>query len=145
MHYEGTVDATVPKEKFHEFITDPSWIVAIIPGVEQSRVIDSDHFFVKAKVGAGPLRGSMGMNFTLAEKRKGKSSKLVGHGEGMQGFVDLTLVVTLEDAPHGSRASWSADARVGGLLASVAGRLIEGIAGSYIKQITENLRKKVTD
>lgn len=143
MHYEGTIDATVPKEKFYEFISDPSRIITIIPGVEQTRISDSDHFFVKAKVGAGSLRGSIGMNFTLAEKRKGKSAKLVGHGEGMQGFVDLTLVVDLEDAPHGSRGRWSADARVGGLLASVAGRLIEGIAGSYIKQITENLRKKV--
>lgn len=145
MRYEGTIDATAPKEKFYEFITDPSRMITIIPGVEQTRISDSDHFFVKAKVGAGPLRGSMGMNFALAEKRKNRSAKLVGHGEGMQGFVDLTLVVNLEDAPRGSRASWSADARVGGLLTSVAGRLIEGIAGSYIKQITENLRKKVTD
>ncbi len=145
MHYEGTINATVPKEKFYEFITDPSRIITIMPGVEQTRVSDRDHFFVKAKIGAGPLKGAIGMNFTLTEKRKGASAKLIGHGEGMQGFVDLTLVLNLEDAPRGSRASWSADARVGGLLASVAGRLIEGVADSYIKQITENLRKKVTD
>jgi carbon monoxide dehydrogenase subunit G len=145
VHYEGTIDATVPKEKFYEFISDPSRIITIIPGVEQTRINDSDHFFVKANVGAGPLRGSIGMNFTLAEKRKDTSAKLVGHGEGMQGFVDLTLVVNLEDVPRGSRAGWSADVRVGGLLTSVAGRLIEGIAGSYIEQITENLRKRVTN
>jgi carbon monoxide dehydrogenase subunit G len=145
VHYEGTIDVKVPKEKFYEFITDPSRMVTILPGVEETKISDSDHFFVKAKLGAGPIRGSMSVNFTLTEKRKGASAKLVGHGEGMQGFVDLTLVMNLSDAPHGSIARWSADARVGGLLSSVAGRLIEGIASTYIKQVTENLREQVAE
>ncbi|MDA4124713.1 MAG: carbon monoxide dehydrogenase subunit G [Thaumarchaeota archaeon] len=145
MHYEGTFDASVPKEELFEFVTDPAQIIAILPGVEQSRVTDRNHFFVKARVGAGPLRGSIGMNFTTTGKKKDTSAKIVGRGEGMQSVVDLTLTMSLEDAPSGSRARWSADAKVGGLLASVAGRLIEGIADGYIKQVTENLRRKVTE
>lgn len=145
MHYEGTIEAPIPRDEFYAFVTDPTEIITILPDVEQSRVEDRDHFFVKAKVGAGPLRGTVTMNFAMTEKKKDSSVKLTGHGEGIQSVVDLTLTMSLEDAPKGSRARWSADAKVGGLLAGVAGRLVESLADSYIRRITENLRKKVAE
>ena len=39
---------------------------------------------------------------------------------------------------------WKAEAELGGLLASVGGRLVDGIASRYMKQITENIQLEVS-
>jgi uncharacterized protein len=145
MHFEGVIEAPVPKEKLYAFIVDPGGIVSILPDVEESRVIDGDHFFVKSKVGMSYLKGTVGVNFEVVEKRPGEFAKVVGRGQGMQSSMDLSLAITVEGTPTGSRGKWVADAKVGGLMASVGGRIIDGVAEKYIRQVTENLKKKVSE
>jgi uncharacterized protein len=145
VHFEGEIDVPVPKEKLYEFIVDPKGIVSILPDVEESRVIDGDHFFVKSKVGMSYLKGSVGLNFNIVEKRPGEFARVVGRGQGIQSSMDLSLAITVEGTPGGSKGKWVADAKVGGLMASVGGRIINGVAEKYIRQVTETLRAKVSE
>jgi uncharacterized protein len=144
MHFEGEIEVPVPKERLYAFIIDPAKVVSILPDVEESKFIDSDHFFVKSKLGMSYLRGTVGLNFEIAEKRKDEFARVVGHGQGIQSSIDLSLELTIEGAPSGSKGRWSADAKVGGLLASVGGRILNGVAEKYVKQITESLKQKVS-
>jgi len=143
MHFEGAIEAPVPPARFYSFVTDPEKVISILPDVQESKVVDATHFAVKSKLGTTYMKGVVSMNFEISEKRKDASVKTVGRGQGVQSTVDLTLQITLEESGGGTRASWSAEAKVGGLLASVGSRLINGIAEKYIRQITETLRKKV--
>jgi uncharacterized protein len=145
VHFEGEIDVPVPKEKLYEFIVDPKGIVSILPDVEESRVIDGDHFFVKSKVGMSYLKGSVGLNFNIVEKRPGEFARVVGRGQGIQSSMDLSLAITVEGTPGGSKGKWVADAKVGGLMASVGGRIINSVAEKYIRQVTETLRVKVSE
>jgi carbon monoxide dehydrogenase subunit G len=144
MRYEGSIEAPVRREKFYAFVTDPNRVIGCLPDVVDSKVADSDHFTVKARVGAGPMKGTLDMSFETVERRMGSLSKLVGHAQGMQSSVDITLQIMLEDSPNGSKANWVAEASVGGLLASLGGRLIDGVASKYVRQITESMRKQVS-
>ncbi|MDV3277018.1 MAG: hypothetical protein LYZ69_00955 [Nitrososphaerales archaeon] len=143
MHYEGTIEASVPKGRFYAFITDPASVIGILPDVAESKIADQDHFTVKAKAGVAYLRGALDIAFEVAEKKKDSMTRITGHGQGMQSSVEIQLQIDLEDSAAGTRASWAADVAVGGLLASVGGRLIDGVAAKYVMQITENLRQKV--
>jgi len=118
-------------------------VISILPDVEESKVKDRDHFSVKSKVGLSYVKGSVSMNFEVVEKRQDEFAKLVGHGQGLQSSVDMAMEITLEDKGKGSLARWKTEANVGGLLASVGARLLGGAADKYVKQITENLKKKV--
>lgn len=142
MHFEGTIEVPVPKEKFYAFVTEPAKMISILPDVEESKVLDGGHFFVKSKVGMSYIKGSVSMKFEVS-KKKGSSVTMVGHGQGIQSSVDLTMEIILEDTAGGTKGNWSADAKVGGLLASVGSRLLNSVAEKYIKQITETLRQKV--
>jgi carbon monoxide dehydrogenase subunit G len=144
IRYQGTIEAPVTKERFYEVISNPQKVVRFFPDVVESSIADQDHFKVKARVGAGPLKGTLDFDFETAEKRPGTHLKLKGRGQGMQSVVDLTLQMTFEDRQGGSKADWVAEAELGGLLASVGGRLIDGIAAKYMKQITENIRLEVS-
>jgi carbon monoxide dehydrogenase subunit G len=144
MHYEGYIDAPVSKKEFYEFITEPKKVIEILPDVVESRITDRDHFAVKAKAGIAHLRGTLEIRFEVVERKEGSRAKISGHGQGMQSSVEMTMEIVLEEAPQGSRARWNADVQVGGLLASVAGRLLDGVAAKYVRQITENLKREVS-
>jgi carbon monoxide dehydrogenase subunit G len=143
VHFEGSFEAPVEKEKLYSFVTDPKLLVTVIPDVKESSVTGDDRFSVRASVGVGPLRGLLDMDFAVAEKVHGRSAKLIGKGRGMQSTVDLVLSLKLDDTPRGCEGRWVADVSVGGTLASVGGRLIGGVAEKYVKRITEDLSKKV--
>jgi uncharacterized protein len=145
MHFEGEIEVPVPKERLYAFITDPAKVVSILPDVEESRFIDSDHFFVKSKLGMSYLRGTVGLNFEITEKRKDEFARVAGRGQGIQSSIDLGLELAIVSTPEGCRGRWAADAQVGGLLASVGGRILNGVAEKYVKQITESLKQKVSE
>ena len=140
MHFEGSIEVPTPKEKFYQFMMDPAKVIGVMPDVQESKIADPEHYFVKAKVGMGYLKGSMSFNFEMQEKRKDEYAKLVGHGQGLQSSVEMTLAIELSGSANWSVGKWSAEASVGGLLASVGGRLTNGAAEKYVKQITENLK-----
>ena len=144
IRYEGSIEAAVAKERFYEIVSDPQKVIGFLPDVVESSVSDSDHFAVKAKVGAGPMKGTLDFRFETVEKSPGARLKLKGRGQGMQSMVDLTLEMTFEEKGQGSLARWVAEAELGGLLASLGGRLIDGIAAKYVKQMTENIRNEVS-
>ena len=144
MHFEVVIDVAVPKVKLYAFITDPAKVVSILPDVEESKIVDGDHFFVKSKLGMSYLRGTVGLNFEIIERRKDEFARIKGRGQGIQSSIDLTLELAVEGTPDGCKGRWSADSKVGGLLASVGGRILDGVAEKYVKQITESLRQKVS-
>ena len=143
MRFEGSFKSAAPKEVLYSFLIEPRNLVGIVPDVTESKVIDADHIFLKARAGIGPIKGVMDMDLTIADKKQDKSAKLVGRGRGMQSSVDLVLSVTLEEIPGGCNGAWAANVEVGGMLASVGGRLISGVAERYIRQITDNLNNAV--
>ena len=145
MHFQGEIDVPAPKERLYEFMIDPAKVVSIMPDVEESKIIDGDHFFVKSKLGMSYLRGTVGLNFEITEKRKDEFARVVGRGQGLQSSIDLSLELAVESTTAGSKGRWTADAKVGGLLASVGGRILDGVAEKYVRQITESLKQKVTE
>jgi uncharacterized protein len=143
VRYEGQIEAPRPREEVYSFVTTPEKLVGVLPDVESWEPKDSEHFDVKVKVGVSVMRGSMAFQFSIVEKVEGRSVHLQGRGSGMQSSVDLDMSLVLEDSAAGCRASWAADAKVAGLLASVGGRLVGTIAERYTRQITENMKKSL--
>lgn len=143
MRFEGAIEAPIPPAGFYAFVTNPTKIISILPDVEEFKVLDDGHFSIKSKIGMSYIKGVVAMNFEIAEKRKDAFVKMVGRGQGVQSSIDMTMTIVLEQSGTGTRASWSAEAKVGGLLASVGSRLLDSVAERYVKQITENLRQKV--
>ncbi|MDG7027354.1 MAG: SRPBCC family protein [Nitrososphaerota archaeon] len=141
MRYEGKVEFDAGRAKVYSFITNPASIVTIVPDVVESKVVDGDHFTVKAKAGVGPIRGTIDFAFAIAEKEEGRRATLVGKGKGMQSTIDLTMKMEMEDAQDGCVAKWVAEAQVGGTMAGIGARLIGGIAEKYVRQVTDNLAK----
>lgn len=145
MRYTGSFQVAAPKSQVYAFLTDPRRVTTLFPDVSNVRIIDENNVFLKAKVGMSFIRGTLDVKLMLSEKIEPTHAKLTAHGTGLSSAVDLESSFDIEDAAGGgSVITWAADARIGGLMASVGSRLIDSAAGKYIKEIVDSLQKEIS-
>jgi carbon monoxide dehydrogenase subunit G len=111
--------------------------------VKKVTVKDQNNFNVEFTVSLGPIRGTMKVDFTYEKVEPYSFLSVVGKGSGLQSTVNVRIDAKVAPSSTGSKVDWAADLTVGGLVASVGGRLIESVTKDKITQIIENLRKIV--
>jgi carbon monoxide dehydrogenase subunit G len=74
------------------------------------------------------------------EQTPPESFRLVVEGSGKIGFVKGDGLLKLSPVEGGTEVSYEGEAQVGGTMAAVGQRLIDGTAKMMIKKFMENLR-----
>ena len=146
MHYDGSFEVPVSKEKVYDFVMNPSKITSIFPDVQDLKIIGEDNFSLKAKVGISFIRGMMDVKMTIVERNPPTFAKMRAKGNGLSSSVELDNTFTMEDSQNGSGTvvKWGADAKIGGLMASVGSRLIDAAAQKYVAEIIGSLKEKLS-
>ena len=145
MHYDGSFEVSASKETCYAFATDPAKITTIFSDVQDVRVIDSNTFELKTKIGISFIKGTMDVKGSIAEKIPSKFVKLKAKANGLGSSIDLQSGFSMEDGTNGGTVvQWTADAIIGGLIARVGSRLIDSAAQKYIEQIIASLKQKLS-
>ena len=144
MKFEGTVDIRAPRERVWEFLMDPNQVGPCGPGVESIEVIDETHFKAKAKVGIGFISARFVVDMEIAVRVAPDRAVIKARGQAPGSAVDATATMKLSDGADGATTmDWAADVLIGGTLASVGARLIEGTANKMIGQTFDCIRAKL--
>lgn len=110
-------------------ILDAQVLKDCIPGCESmvGSVADGYQAVVKQKI--GPVSATFTGIVTLSDIVQGKSVRISGEGKGgVAGYARGGASVTLEPVKGGTRLSYDVDANVGGKIAQLGSRLIDGVA-----------------
>ena len=141
MKFEGTVQIVAPRDKVWAFLMDPNQVGRCGPGVESIDVVDERHFKAKAKVGIGFISARFNVDMEIAEAEPPDRAVIKAHGQAPGSAVDATATMSLSDGGDGvTTMDWNADVTIGGTLASVGARLIEGTANKMIGQTFDCIR-----
>ncbi len=144
MHFDGTFEVKAPKDRVYAMVMDPKQISACMPDLQKLDVKSPDDFTAVVKAGVSFIKGDFTMHFTTVEKIPPTHAKLAAHGTGIGSTVDMETVMDLADTANGGTAmKWTADAQVGGRIASVGQRLLNGQAEKIIKNLFECLQGKL--
>jgi uncharacterized protein len=144
MKFEGTVDIGAPRERVWAFLMDPNQVGPCGPGVETIEVVDETHFKAKAKVGIGFISARFNVDMDIAERDEPTRAVIKARGQAPGSAVDATATMALKDGESGRTVmDWSADVLIGGTLASVGARLIEGTANKMIGQTFDCIKAKL--
>ena len=144
MKFEGTVDIGAPRQKVWAFLMDPNQVGPCGPGVETIEVVDETHFKAKAKVGIGFISARFNVDMEIAERDEPNQAVIKARGQAPGSAVDATATMALKDGESGGTVmDWAADVLIGGTLASVGARLIEGTANKMITQTFDCMRTKL--
>src|SRR5258708_35685315 len=129
MEIKGEYKIAAPREKVFAALNDPTVLQACIPGCESLEKVSDTEMKAKVRLRIGPVSASFTGKVTLSDIDPPNGYKISGEGQGgVAGFAKGGAVVALRDDDGGTVLGYNVDAQVGGKIAQVGARLIEGAA-----------------
>jgi carbon monoxide dehydrogenase subunit G len=117
------------QDKVWEALNDPELLKACIPGCESIEAAGENTYKIVMLAKVGPVRARFAGKMQLAEMNPPDSYSLVFEGEGgMAGFAKGKADVKLTPEGEGTLLSYTAKAQIGGKLAQIGSRLVDGAA-----------------
>ena len=144
MKFEGSVEIKARRERVWAFLMDPIQVGGCGPGVESIEVVDETHSKAKAKVGIGFISAIFTVDLEIAETRPPDRAVIKATGQAPGSAVYATATMVLRDGPGDSTVmDWAAHVLIGGTMATVGARLIEGTADKMIAETFNCIRSKL--
>jgi uncharacterized protein len=129
MTMNGEVQLSASREVVWSKLNDPEVLKACIPGCEELEKTSDHEFRATAKMKVGPVSARFKGRVTLSDFDPPNSYKISGEGEGgVAGFAKGGATVALKDNDGGTLLSYEVEAQIGGKLAQLGQRLINGAA-----------------
>ena len=128
MKIDGTHEINAPRERVYALITDPEVLRRCIPGCESLEKTDEDTYAAIMKAGVGMVKGTFKGKVKLAEMRPPEHYRIEVDGKGGPGFVKGTGDFDLAEKDGATLIKYSGEIQVGGTIASIGQRLIQGAA-----------------
>jgi carbon monoxide dehydrogenase subunit G len=124
-------------------LNDAATLQAAIPGCESLDKLSDTDFKAVVKVKIGPVSARFKGNVHLTDIQAPDGYRIAGEGEGgVAGFAKGGATVRLADADGGgTRLSYDVDAQVGGKIAQLGSRLIDGSARKLAAEFFANFAK----
>ena len=115
-----------------------------VPGCQEMTGSAEDGFEAVVVQKVGPVKATFRGAVVLSEMEPPHSLLLTGEGKGgAAGFAKGSARVTLEESDTGTLLSYDVDAKVGGKLAQLGSRIIDGFARKLADQFFERFQTVV--
>jgi len=125
-------------------LNDAETLKACIPGCDSLSGDPDEGFEAVVKQKIGPVRATFKGKVTLSDIVEGESYKIAGQGTGgVAGFAKGGADVSLADTPEGTELTYLVEAKVGGKIAQLGSRLIDGFARKMADQFFERFQTEV--
>ena len=144
MTMNGEVQLAAPREAVWAKLNDPEVLKACIPGCEELERTEDNGFRAVAKMKVGPVSARFKGKVTLSDLDPPNGYKISGEGEGgVAGFAKGGATVGLADKDGGTLLTYNVEAQIGGKLAQLGQRLINGTAKKLADEFFSNFAKAV--
>jgi uncharacterized protein len=129
MTMTGEYQLPASQQTVWEKLNDPVVLKACIPGCESLDKTSDTAFQAVATIKIGPVKARFKGNVTLSDLDPPNGYKISGQGEGgVAGFAKGGATVKLAPKDGGTLLSYTVEAQIGGKLAQLGQRLINGAA-----------------
>jgi uncharacterized protein len=129
MEMTGEQLIALPQAEVWRALNDPEILKSCIPGCESIEKTSDNEYRVAMTAAVGPVKAKFSGKLVLSDLQPPDSYSLSFEGSGgAAGFGKGGAHVSLRPEGSGTRLSYTAKASVGGKLAQVGSRLIDGVA-----------------
>ena len=129
MEMSGEQHIPLPQQRVWEALNDPEILKACIPGCESIDRVSENEYKVAMTAAVGPVKAKFSGKLLLSDINPPNSYSLAFEGSGgAAGFGKGSAQVSLAPESGGTWLTYKAQASVGGKLAQIGSRLIDGVA-----------------
>jgi hypothetical protein len=136
---EGNYTFGAPRERVWQILLDPKIMAQCMPGCESMIEVAPDQYEAVMKVGIASVKGTYKGKVTIKEKQPPTHYILSGEGSGGPGFMQGDVAIDLEEVNGQTVLRYSTDAKVGGLIASIGQRMVNGVAKMMVDQFFKKI------
>ena len=145
MTMNGEYQLPAPQQTVWEKLNDPAVLKACIPGCESLEKTSDTGFKAVATIKIGPVKATFKGAVTLSDIDPPNGYKISGQGEGgVAGFAKGGATVKLVPKDGGTLLTYDVEAQIGGKLAQLGQRLINGAAKKVADDFFQNFAAAVT-
>ena len=146
MKMQGEVTLPADRATVWAKLNDPEVLKLCIPGCQSLEKQSDNSFVAAAKVKVGPVGATFKGKVDLLDLDPPNGYRIAGEGQGgIAGFAKGGATVRLEEAEGGqTKLVYDVEANVGGKIAQLGARLIDGVAKKTADQFFANFAKAVT-
>jgi uncharacterized protein len=129
MTMNGEVQLAAPREVVWAKLNDAEVLKQCIPGCEELNKTSDTEFQAVATIKIGPVKAKFKGRVQLTDIDPPNGYKISGEGEGgVAGFAKGGAVVKLTEKDGGTLLSYDVESQIGGKLAQLGQRLVQGTA-----------------
>jgi 2-furoyl-CoA dehydrogenase large subunit len=138
----GEACVAAPREAVWAMLLDPAVLMAVVPGAHAVERVSATEYRAEVTLGVGPVKGRYRVRLALADLLAPSSLTLSGRAEGALGFGHGQGRVTLREDGAATVIAYQYEAQLGGRVASIAGRLLDGATRLVIAQFFAALARQ---
>jgi carbon monoxide dehydrogenase subunit G len=144
MDMTGQYRIPATRDQVWAALNDPATLKASLPGCESLERVSDREFAATVVAKVGPVKAKFNGNVTLSNLNPPESYTISGEGKGgAAGFAKGGADVRLTDEGDITVLTYTAKADVGGKLAQLGSRLIDGTAKKMADEFFANFSKQV--
>jgi carbon monoxide dehydrogenase subunit G len=145
MNMSGEYQLAASPEVVWEKLNDAETLKSSIPGCEQLDKLSDTEFQAVATVKIGPVKARFKGKVQLTDLNPPHGYRISGEGEGgVAGFAKGGATVALAPKDGGTLLTYNVEAQIGGKLAQLGQRLVNGAAKKVADDFFKNFAAAVT-
>ncbi|MDW4500379.1 carbon monoxide dehydrogenase subunit G [Sulfitobacter sp. D35] len=135
--------AASPAQVYAALLT-PEVLKACVPGAQEVTGSPEEGFEATVVQKVGPVKATFKGMVQISDMVENQSLTIAGEGKGgAAGFAKGSADVRMAEKDGGTELSYDVDAKVGGKLAQLGSRIIDGFAKKMADQFFENLQTTI--
>lgn len=144
MEMKEEIRINAPRDRVFTALNDPEVLKRAIPGCEDLEKLSDTDFTATVVIKVGPVKASFKGEVTLSDLNPPESYAISGHGKGgPAGFARGGARIQLLDEGEVTLLRYEVKVDVGGKLAQLGGRLIDGTSKRLAAQFFESFKEIV--
>jgi 2-furoyl-CoA dehydrogenase large subunit len=144
LHSSGSISIAASPEKVFAVLLDPEALARVIPGCHALVPTGENSYRADVTVGVGLVKARYTADIFLSEIDAPRSLRLAGQGISSLGTGAGSGTVRLEATEGGCFLHYDYAAQVGGKVAAVGSRMLDGAAKIILAQLFESLGRQAS-
>ena len=150
MEMQGSRQLAITQQQAWDALNDPAVLKTCIPGCDKVEASGENQYAIGMSIKIGPVAAKFSGKITLSDIQPPNSYTISFEGQGgPAGFGKGNAAVQLTSNDRGNELSYKVHATVGGKIAQLGQRLIDGAAKSmaedFFKRFDDEMQKQYPD